>query len=509
VAGNVRWTLVNEPIARALLGAGAALAALAIGSDAARAAQDRKPPQQPNVLLILTDQQRADALGFRRPGTVRTPHLDGLAAAGISFDRALTPTPICTPARTALFTSRYGHQTRTMLNNDTLEDDPVLFTRLRERGYQVDYAGKWHLGESNKAKWVDRLHGDDRVEYTRWCLKQGIPDGWGFNDPAMRSHRREDVSIPRPAMNPIKPEQTNEAWIVDHALRMLDTRDKRRPYFLTVSLNGPHPPFKVPEPYYSMYDPEAIPQPPNFGPTPGEPAALARSFYRTVFRDHGETWAAWRKSAAVYRGFVTMVDAQIGRVVKRFADEKLLDNTLVIMTTDHGEMLGQHGLWQKYHAYEEALRVPMIMRAPWLIKAGVRSEAAASLIDVAPTVFSALGIRGGAGAAMEGVDLAPAFTGAPPSGQPRLLFSEFKPKADWHGVVDWRLVTDNRHKYVWNRGDIPELYDLAADPHELKNLARSDAHRPVVTRFQQQLHAWMRRTHDPLVSVFEEQRTEP
>ena len=505
--GTARRNCVNPPAA-GVSGAIIALAALLIGSGPVRATQDRKgSPQRPNVLLIITDQQRADALGYRQPGALRTPHLDALAAGGISFDRALTPTPICTPARTALVTSQYGHQTRTMSNGDTLQDEPVLFTRLRDRGYQVDYAGKWHLGESNKSKWVDRLQGDDRAEYSRWCLKQGIPDGWAFNDPAMRSHRRADVSIPRPAVNPIKPEQTNEAWIVDHALRMLDTRDRSRPYFLTVSLNGPHPPFKVPERYFSMYDASAIPQPPNFGPTPGEPAALSRSFYRTVFRDHGETWAAWRKSTAVYRGFVTMVDAQIGRVIKRFEDERLLDSTFVIMTTDHGEMMGQHGLWQKYHAYEEALRVPLIMRAPWLIGRGVRSDAAASLIDIAPTVFAALGVR--APSTLQGVDLSPSFSGAAPAGEPRLLFSEFHPKGDWHGVVDWRLVTDNRHKYVWNRGDIAELYDLGADPHELKNLARSSAHRAVAVQLQEQLHAWMRRTQDPLVSAFAEQRTDP
>jgi arylsulfatase A-like enzyme len=312
----------------------------------------------------------------------------------------------------------------------------------------------------------------------------------------MRSHRRDD--------DPITPAQTNEGWTVDHAIRLLDTRDRERPFFLTCSLNGPHPPFKIPQPYYGMYDPATIPKPPNFGPTPGEPAALSRSFYRTVFRDHGETWDAWRKSVAVYWGFVTMVDAQIGRLLERMEQEKLLDQTLVILTTDHGEMLGQHGLWQKYHAYEEALRVPLIMRAPWLIRPGVRSRAAASLIDVAPTVFAACGLP--ADPAAQGMDLSFAFAGTEPAERRRFLFSEFKPKAAWHGVVDWRLITDNRYKYVWNRDDIDELYDLSTDPYELVNLVASPEKRALVGELRAELVQWMRRTHDPLVPHFERQQ---
>lgn len=464
-------------------------------------------PKNPNVLLVITDQQRPDTLGFRGLTPCRTPHLDALAAGGISFDRCLTPSPICLPARTALFTSQYAHETGTMSNKDRLESDPTLLTALRARDYQVDYAGKWGMGDAATArKWVDRLEGDDREEYSRWCLDKGLPDGWAFNDPTLRSHRRDDVSIPRPALSTLKPSETNEAWIVDHAIRLLDTRDKRRPFFLTCSLNGPHPPFKIPEPYFSMYDPSAIPEPPNFGPTPGEPRALSRSFYRTVWRDHGETWDAWRKTVAVYWGFVTMVDAQIGRLIARLAREGVLDDTLVVVTADHGEMLGQHGLWHKYHAYEEALRVPLIVRAPWLVPAGVRSDAAASLIDVLPTVLSACDVP--IPPHVQGRDLSPNFSNPGGGEGRRLLFSEFAPKADWHGVVDWRLVTDNRYKYIWNRGDIEECYDLSADPYELRNLAGSPAQASLLDGLRGELGDWMRRTDDPLFTEFQvESRT--
>lgn len=463
----------------------------------------RDAPDRPNVLVILTDQQRIDTLGYRGLTPCRTPHLDQLASEGISFDRCLTPSPICLPARTAFFTGSYPHRTRTMSNSDTLESEPVLLTTLRERGYQVDYAGKWGMGDGNAHRWVDRLAGDDREEYSRWCLEQGLEDGWAFNDPELRSHRRDDVSIPKTKISSLEPGQTYDAWVVDHAIRLLDTKERRRPFVLTCSLYGPHPPFKIPDPYYHMYDPDEIPEPPNFGPSPGEPRALERSFYRTVWRDHGETWDAWQQTVAAYWGYVTLVDAQIGRLVARLRQEGTLDQTLVIMSADHGEMLGQHGLWHKYHAYEEALRIPLIMRAPWLIAPGQRSQAGASLIDIVPTVFSALGLP--APVQGEGVDLSTAFDGAPINGARRLLFSEFKPKAPWHGVVDWRLVTDNRHKYIWNRGDIDELYDLERDPHELANLVDLPRARHLVESFRTELHAWMRRTKDPLLPAFDGQ----
>ena len=501
--GKTRRRFIEESFATlgaALVGGPAALVA-AQPAGSPRPGARPAAPERPNVLLILTDQQRIDALGFRGRSVCRTPNLDRLAKEGISFDRAMTPTPICLPALTALFTSQYGHQTKTMSNSDNLETDPALLTRLKAKGYQIDFAGKWGMGKSVPSAWVDRLVANDRPAYSKWCLDQGLPDGWALNDPKTLSPRRRDVSTPRVAVNPIPATATNEAWTIDHALTLLDTRDRGRPFFLTCALNGPHPPFKIPEPYFSMYDPATIPQPPNFGPTPGEPSALGRSFYRTVFKDHGETWNAWRKTAAVYYGFATMVDAQIGRLIERVRQEGVLDRTLVIVSADHGEMLGQHGLWQKYHAYEEALRIPLIMRAPWLIDAGVRSTAPASLLDVAPTVLSACGA--GAPSSCQGVDLSPAFSG-PSAPTPRYLFSEFQPKADWHGVVDWRLVTDDRYKYVWNHGDIEECYDLASDPHELKNLAASPAHAPVVTRLRAELRDWMRRTHDALLPAFEQ-----
>jgi len=459
-----------------------------------------------NILLILSDQQRADTLGFVGRTPCRTPHLDRLAAEGTAFDRAITPSPICLPARSAIFTGRYPHQTGMMDNDDVLAVEPTLLARLREAGYALDYAGKWHLGEEVMPQWLDRFAGEDPQEYAGWCTDQGLPDGWPLNDSATRTERTPHMSIPATAVNPIPPEKTNDAWIADLAIDLLRSRDRTRPFFLTCSFNGPHPPFKIPEPYYGMYDPELIAEPANFRPPFDEPRPNRESFYRQLWNDHGEEWSAWRKSVAVYWGFVSLIDDQVGRLLNALDDERLSDDTLVIFASDHGELLGQHGLWHKFHAYEEALRVPLIVRLPGRVAAGVRSRAGTSLIDIPATMLALSGLD--VPPELGGVDLRPALAGDADWETDRLLYSEHKPLGAWHGAVDWRMVTDNRLKYTWNRTAEDELYDLSADPYEMANRIDDADLADQRRRLRAALDTWMRDTDDPLRADFREETGE-
>ncbi len=473
----------------------------------------------PNILLIISDQQRTDTLGFLGRTPCRTPHLDRLAAEGVSFDCALTPCPLCGPARASLFTGLYPHQARgvvepgctgplepgmkdvsgaDMLVNDySLQEPPLLTDQLRARGYHTAYAGKWHLGNDVLGNWFDKAWGYDNQQYVDWCAESGLPDGWPLNDMRTRTVRTPHMSIPRTSVNPIAPEHTNDAWIADIAIRYLEERPKDRPFFVACGFNGPHPPFKIPEPYYSMYDPADVPEPPNFRPTDDEPEANRRSFYRTLWQDHGDTWDAWRESVAVYWGFCSLIDDQVGRLLACLETQDVLDKTLVIFCSDHGEMLGQHGLWHKMHAYEEALRVPLLMRAPWLGPGGIRHDGLASLLDVPSTICGALGLE--TPASYEGVDLSPVLRGAPLRCR-KYLFSEHKPLGDFHGATDWRVVTDGRFKFTWNCDDKDELYDLTTDPCELHNLAGTPGGKPIEAGLREALQAWMRRTDDPFAS---------
>ncbi len=476
--------------------------------------------KKPNILFIITDQQRTDTLGFLKRTPCQTPHIDRLASRGISFDQCITPDPICGPARAAIFSGRYPHQLRSevcpeglgvtgrdygrdmMLNTYSIRETPDLTNLLKGEGYSTAYAGKWHVGEEIIGDWFERVEGNRLKKYSEWLKENNLPDGWAMNDDDVKTHRFPHMSIPFPKVSPLEASQTVDAWIADIAIRQIEERPKDQSFFQVCSFIGPHPPFKIPEPYFSLYDPESIPEPPNFKPSDLEPACKYYSFYRHIWQDYSEDWSEWKKSVAVYWGFVKMMDNQVGRLIDCLERDQLLDETLIIFCSDHGEMLGQHGLWQKMQPYEESLRVPLVMAVPGMKEGeGIRSQAGASLIDIAPTILSVAGVK--APENYEGIDLSPSFTDGTTLKEDRMLFSEQKPLGHFHGEVDWRLATDNRYKYVWNHTDRDEFYDLSADPWETENLINNSDLNSVISTYQDALFNWLKDTADPLLSDFE------
>ncbi|HML20286.1 MAG TPA: sulfatase-like hydrolase/transferase [Aggregatilinea sp.] len=488
----------------------------------------------PNILLILTDQQRTDTLGFRGQAPCRTPHVDRLAAEGISFDRAICTAPLCSPSRASIFSAQYPHQVDMMTNHGTLSVPPHLTDPLKARGYYTAYAGKAHLqpeaepanifGSKEEqearyklegfefkpenadrviARWFDRVAGENQSEYVAWCEENSKPNGFPYADPRLRTHRQPAMSIPKTAVMEMDVQDTIDGWITNHALRFFEERPRGQPFFLVCSYVGPHPPFKVPEPYYSMYDPADILEPPNFHDGPNKPRANETSFYHQLWLDHGDDWASWQKSMAVYWGYCTMIDDQVGLLLGALEAEGVLDETLVIFASDHGEMLGSHGLWHKMMPYEEAIRVPLVMRLPGTIPAGVRSDAVTSLIDIAPTILSVC--REAVPPEYVGRDLSPAFADGAEFQADAYRFAEHKPLGEWHATVEFRLVVDDRYKYVWNQGDLNELYDLQTDPYELDNLIDRPKHAATQTRLRARLAQWMYDTDDPLREAFEKE----
>lgn len=482
--------------------------------------------KNPNVLLIITDQQRTETLGFMGKTPCRTPNMDRLAREGISFDRAICASPLCLPSRASIFTGKYPHQIDMMRNSDKLQEPLVLTDRLRLQGYYTAYAGKWHLEPVPQPKafqgrekelgldevhgkieakvdsrvidrWFDAANGQGSYAYSLWCEEIGIPDSWPVSDPDVRTHRIPSMTIPKTKRQGISPDQTYDAWVTEIALKYLRERPKEKPFFLVTGYFGPHPPFLIPEPYYNMYSPDVVPEPENFGPQANKPQANATSYYHQLYKDHGEDWEKWKKSMAVYWGYCTMLDDLVGKLLLELEDQKIIDETLVIFISDHGELLGSHGLWQKMMPYEEALRVPMLMRLPGTINPGIRSQANVSLIDIAPTILSIVGEK--APLDMLGRDLSPSFEDGVEFQVDPYRFSEHKPLGDWHQAVEWRLVTDNRFKYVWNQRDLDELYDLEADPSECHNLINNQAYFKDLERLQDRLFEWMVETQDYLL----------
>lgn len=451
---------------------------------------------RPNVLLVLTDQQRVDTLGFRTETPCRTPNIDSIAARGISFDRAITPCPLCLPSRASLFTGLYPTQNDMMDNSAGLLTSCQLLDCFRDGGYGINYAGKWHMGEGNIGEFTDRYAGDSTAIYSAWCEQQGLTDGWMFNHPKTRTTRKPSMSIPTPFVQDLPVDKTNEAYVTDMAIDMLRTRKPDAPFFQVCSYNGPHPPFMIPEPYFSMYDPADVPAPPNFGPQPDEPTANRTSFYRQLFNDHGTGFDAWRQSYAVYWGFVTMIDDMIGRLLVTLEEENLTDKTIILFASDHGECLGAHGLWHKMVPYEESVRVPLLMQVPDGLNAGIRSDAPASLIDVAPTLAGLCGLP--PRPEWHGQNLVDGNTKQIAASRP--VFAVHKPLGEWMQVTDWRMVIRNDVKYVWNMGDRDELFDLSDDPFEVRNLIDDPDRAGTLTDLRSRLRNFLEETGDPLLS---------
>lgn len=449
---------------------------------------------RPNVLLVMSDQQRADTLGFRLETPCQTPHADRLAAEGTSFDRAITPCPLCLPARAATFTGLYPHQNNMLDNTTSGLDACQLLETFRSGGYEVSYAGKWHLGKGNIGRFTDREAGDSTAEYSAWCKERGLVDGWTFNDPRVRTHRTPSMSTPVALELQMPPEATNDAYIADLAIQHLSTRDPSRPFFQVASFNGPHPPFMIPEPYYSMFDPQEVEEPPNFGPQTGEPDTNRTSYYRQLFLDHGDDFGTWRKSYAVYWGFCALIDDQLGRLLAELERQDILDETIVLFMSDHGENLGAHGLWHKMVAYEESIRIPLLVRWPAKVVSGQRLQTPASLIDIAPTLASLCGLPHEA--AWRGVDLSHDLAGHPTVLADRPLFGLHHPLGEWMQTVPWRMVVRENWKYVWNGGDRHELYDMDADKFETSNLIDHGASARIAQALREELIVFGRDTND-------------
>lgn len=496
-----------------------------------------KRPQRPNVLLLITDQHRYDYLGYRMGIDDLTPNIDRLAKTGVSFERAICASPLCTPSRATMFTSLYAHQAKAefserrfsrvasfeeeykfsynapsegprgerpfdynmMVNDTLLREDPLLTRAAANAGYSTAYAGKWHLGDEILVDWWDQWGYHMPGAYLDWIEANQLPNEWHFGDMRVRSNRRPHMSSPVPVTANITPDNTYDGWITRLGLEQLRKHPKDKPFFQVCSWYGPHPPFKIPEPYYSMFSADAIPAPSNFYPQYLEPECLKSSYYRLLWKDHGEHWDDWRHSVAVYLGYIRMIDDQIGEILDHLKATDELSNTLVIFCSDHGEMLGSHGLWHKMEPYEESLRVPLIFSAPWIAQSR-KSNAPVSLIDLAPTVLDQIGAA--LPEQFEGTSLMKALSGDDEYLNGRILYSEQQNLGAFHNRVDWRMAQFGSMKYVWNSFDREELYDLSADPAELQNLVYEKPRKSQLEEGREALQSWMSRTRDPLLKYF-------
>jgi arylsulfatase A-like enzyme len=414
---------------------------------------------RPSFLIILPDQLRAQALGCMGNPDIRTPNLDAIAREGLLFRNTIANTPVCCPARAVLLTGRYAHANGMVANDLRFRDsERTIAEILREQGYRTGFIGKWHLDGG------PRLPGFVPPGPRR----QGF-DFWAANE---CSHAHFNTQYFRDDATPIPVKKFEaEAW-TDLALEFL-RGSRGKPFFLVVSMGPPHDPYGAPDSYLKQYDPQAMTMRPNWVEgTPG----------------------GGRKEIAAYAAAVTAVDAQIGRLTAELKRTGLETDTLLLVTSDHGDMLGSQGRRLKRTPWEESIRVPGILRYPRAGRPGRETAAIFSHVDMAPTLLSIAGLA--VPPTMQGSDLSAVILGTADAGPPSAFLQLFVPYRSDKVAEPWRGVRTETHLYARTEEGPWLLYDLRADPYEQRNLAADPAAAGVRAELDAMLSAWMKRTGD-------------
>jgi len=428
---------------------------------------------RPNLLFLFSDQHTQRVAGCYGAAPGLTPNLDGLAQEGVIFDNVYCPSPLCVPSRMSMLTGRHPFEQECWTNDDYLRSDaPTWLHALGAAGYRPVLAGRLHaMGPDQLHGYAERMVGDHSPNWG------GVPrHDLGVlakaNDPWRESLERAGVGQ---SAYQVKDAETNAAACA--YLRKLagDRRDRASdPFCLTVGYLLPHPPYVA---WREDYDRFAGKVPPPAFALPPQPTHAWESWWRENrgIADVPERQAMRARTA--YYALVHRLDALVGEVLRTLDECGLADNTLIVYTTDHGDQLGERGLWWKHTLYEDSIRVPVIMRWPGRFPVGARRRQVANLIDVAATMVDALGGR------------------ALPHGRGRSLVDIARGMAaDWSDetfcehctdvVPAWtggraarqRMVRTGDWKLIYHDGDAPQLFDLARDPHERKDLADAAEH---------------------------------
>lgn len=417
---------------------------------------------QPNILLITSDQQRYDTTGPLAPPWMRTPHFNHLAAEGITFSRAYADCPLCVPARVSIMTGqtilRHGCNGNRP-TSDVMGRESTLPARMRRLGYQTAAIGKMHFGPERAR------HGFDEMilpaDYYRHMERLGL------DVPQPMRHGMGQNEL-YPAMATVPESLTLTNWIAQQCVEYVrERRDPTAPFFLWCSFSKPHPPLDPPEPYYSMYRNCDIPAPIDSEWSKGEQCPEA-------FRRRTQSWnldrvspEILREARAAYYGLVTQNDYNMGRVFAALQDMDLFNDTLIIYTSDHGEYLGDHGSQAKSFFHEPSAHVPFALRLPknWSDRPNdLVLPALVTHADILPTCVAAAG--GQCGDDVDGMDLISLVRGAT---EPRQYLD-----ATSEPNNQQIAITDGRWKYLWfPQGGEEQLFDIESDPQERHDLAGS------------------------------------
>jgi arylsulfatase A-like enzyme len=463
----------------------------------------RTPGDKPNLLFLWTDQQRADTLAAYGNHSYRVPALNRLASESVVFDRCYVTQPVCTPSRSAVMTGRWPHSSGCVRNNIPLRADVrTLPELLADSSYRTGYMGKWHLGDEifpqrGFEEWAaieDGIYrafyspGRDpnaRSAYHQFLVKLGYQPG-------------RDNLFSRQFATTLPVEHSKPSFLAIEASKFI-LKNRQEPWILYVNFLEPHTPFS--SALNDLHSAEEAPLPKNH---PGIPEGPEPAWYqrrRAEFLRKGgsegldmSALGGWQRTARNYAGLCALVDQAVARILWALEASGQIENTIVAFTSDHGEMLGSHSLLAKQVMYEEAVRVPFLLRVPFRNQKPQRVLQPVSHIDMAPTLLDLLGRKDCC--ELQGQSLVPALAGRPR--QDGQVFIEWTADAKDSGAGPngRTIVSAEGWKLVWYDTDQCLLFNRKEDPLEMRNLYGQSQYAGVVARLRSQIREWQRKTGD-------------
>lgn len=493
---------------------------------------------RPNLVFVFSDQQRFDTMACYGNRWIQTPHLNTLASKSFVFRSAYVTQPLCAPARSSILTGLYPHATGMTLNFIVLPREVLTIAEMVSEEYLCGYFGKWHLGDD-----VIPQHGFDawvstedrhRGQYTRKEYRFRFSDYHRYlvsNGFTPDSDRHGALIFSENQCANLPPQFKMASFVGDRAADFIE-ENKNRPFVLYVSTFEPHSPYDGP--FREQYDPGRLPVTPTFLKRPEGGSLLNKlkaDYYLQYLHEGGDpskdaymteyaalwedvtTEQGWMRLRAHYFANITLVDGMMGKITNALERAGLADNTVVVFTSDHGDMLGDHGMLEKRSLYEEATRVPLLIHVPWLSLEQRDIAGAIGHIDLVPTLLNLLGqpipghLQGKSRASvLQGEDTLEdndAFIQLNGIGGERRERNLGTPAINRMIALPWRSVVSGGWKLNLCVGDQCELFDLSSDPYEQTNLFDHSAQKERIRDMAARIRIWQHETGDkaPLPSV--------
>ncbi|NND97382.1 MAG: sulfatase [Pirellulaceae bacterium] len=452
---------------------------------------------KPNLLVIVTDEHNFRTLGCYREqlpkeqaemwgpdAIVETPHIDRLAHEGVLCTRAYATAPVCTPSRAAMITGRYPHNTGAPQNDMKLRDDiPTLAKLLNANAYQTGFVGKWHLGGKGKPEWAPKVDGG--FKYKTAMFNRGHWKKFENSDDGPRVAAKNNQGEPAYGVDGADEKSFATDFLTDHTIQFIN-QCKDQPFLAVVSYPDPHGPNTVREPYDRMFDDLRFLAPRTYGrddvPSPGWLGGKAKK--HAIFR--GEQMSK-------YFGMVKCIDDNVGRLLAMLEEKQMLDSTIVLLTSDHGDLCYEHDRLNKGNPYEGSARVPMLIRYPSRLNSGVIYGDPMGTVDITPTLLGLAGIKNST--QFEGRDLSELLKRTTDKETGAVTFLRNAGTSP-----TWLAAVDQRYKLIFSVKDRPWLFDAQEDPDELLNFYGRPGTAAVSHRLAKELLRYTQRTNDPFAA---------